>query len=43
MSQVILYGIAVIALSIEMTLFSRQRRAAYAVVRQAGSGRLRVR
>ena len=43
MSQVILYGIAVIALSIEMTLFARKRRAAYVVVRQAGSVRLRVR
>ena len=43
MSQVILYGIAVIALSIEMTLFSRQRRAAYAGQRQSVFGRLRVR
>ena len=43
MFQVILYGIAFIVLSSDMTLFVRQRRAAFVAVRKAGSGRLRVR
>ncbi len=43
MIYMIVYSIAVITLSIGITMLSRRRRSAYAVVRRAGSGRPRVR
>ncbi|WHZ17165.1 MAG: hypothetical protein OJF52_004017 [Nitrospira sp.] len=43
MTHVILYGIAIMSLSIGVTLVARQRQAAHVLVQQPGSGRLPVR